>query len=334
MIKLGEMQTLEVAKEVSFGVYLREEGDTNRENEVLLPTKFVPENTKKGDKIEVFVYKDSNDRIIATTQKPKLTLGEVGYLRVAEMSRIGAFLNWGLEKDLFLPFKEQIGELRLNGEYMVGIYIDKSNRLCATMNLFNVLRTDSPYKLNDKVTGTVFSMKRGLGAMVAVDNRYLGLIHEGELYRPVHIGDKLELRVSTVKPDGKLDLSFKDAPQMQIDKDGQKIYSKLQKNGGKLNFNDNSSPQAIIENFNMSKSSFKKAIGRLLKKNLIVITKYGIELPNESNKTEFIRSKRSSSNNFRRGTSSRPSGNRNARDTRDNRSSRDSRDNRSKDKRR
>lgn len=278
MIRLGEMQTLIVAREVDFGVYLREKEDDKREDDVLLPIKQVPEGTKPGDKIEVFVYKDSSDRIIATTKRPKLTIGEIGFLKVVEISKIGAFLNWGLEKDLFLPYKEQVSEIRVNGEYMVGIYIDKSQRLCATMNLYNVLRTDSPYKVNDKVTGTVFSLRRGLGAMIAVDGKYLGMIHEKEILKPLHIGDNVELRVNQVKEDGKLGLSLKDSPRMQIDKDGEKVYNKLIKNKGFLPFNDDSRPEEIAENFNMSKSSFKRAIGNLMKRKLIIINRKGIEL--------------------------------------------------------
>lgn len=283
MIKLGEVQTLLVAKEVDFGVYLKENVDDKKGEDVLLPIKQVPEGLKLGDKIEVFVYKDSNDRIIATTKKPKLAVGEVGYLKVVEITKIGAFLNWGLEKDLFLPYKEQIGEIRVNGEYMVSIYIDKSQRLCATMNLYNVLRTDSPYKVNDKVKGTVFSLRRGLGAMIAVDGKYLGMIHEKELFKPLHIGDIVEVRVNQVKEDGKLSLSLKDAPRMQIDKDGELIYNRLVKSKGSLPYNDESNPEEIKKNFNMSKSSFKKAIGNLMKRKLIVITKNGIELANDKN---------------------------------------------------
>jgi len=312
MIKLGEMQTLVVAKEVEFGVYLREHEDDKKENDVLLPIKQVPEGTKKGDKLEVFVYKDSNDRIIATTKKPKLTIGEIGYLKVAEISKIGAFLNWGLEKDLFLPYKEQIGEIRVNGEYMVGIYIDKSQRLCATMNLYNVLRTDSPYKVNDKVKGTVFSLRRGLGAMIAVDGKYLGMIHEKELLRAPNIGDEVELRVNQVKEDGKLSLSLKDSPRMQIDKDGERIYNKLVKNNGKLAFNDDSSPELIKENFNMSKASFKKAIGNLMKRKLIVITRTGIELADENK--SLTKDNRRSKNNSRPKENARPKDNSRSKD--------------------
>jgi len=286
MMKLGEMQELEVAKIVNIGAYLQSEDKEKTEDRVLLPIKQVPAGTKVGDKINVFVYRDSDDKIIATVKKPKITLGEIATLKVVEMSRIGAFLNWGLEKDLFLPFKEQIGDIRLNGEYMVGLYIDKSDRLCATMNLFKVLRTDSPYKVNDIVKGTVFSLKRGLGAMVAVDNKYLGLIHEGEIIKPLHPGQSVEVRVSNIKEDGKLDLSLKDAPRLQIDKDGEKIIKVLIRNKGSLPLNDDSSPEEVNKILGMSKSSFKKASGRLMKRSLIIMTKNGIEMLSDDEKQQ------------------------------------------------
>lgn len=293
MIRLGEIQELEVVKKVDFGVYLKSpdsnlesENGKEKEEKVLLPIKQVPKDVKIGDKIEVFIYRDSSDRIISTINRPKIVMGEIGFLRVAEISRIGAFLKWGLEKDLFLPFKEQIGDIRLNGEYMVGLYIDKSNRLCATMNLFKVLRTDSPYKVNDLVKGTVFSLKRGLGASVAVDGKYLGLIHEGEILKPLKAGDEVELRISNIKEDGKLDLSLKDSPKLQINMDADKIFSLLAKNKGFIPINDNTSPEVIKEKLGMSKASFKKAVGRLLKKGLIEITRDGIKIANKENKID------------------------------------------------
>ena len=289
MIKLGGMQELEVAKKVDIGVYLKSEDNEKPEDRVLLPAKQVPADAKIGDRIKVFIYKDSNDRVIATVKRPRIVMGEIAALKVVEMSRIGAFLNWGLEKDLFLPFKEQIGDIKLNGEYMVGLYIDKSNRLCATMNLFKVLRTDSPYKVNDLVKGTVFSLKRGLGAMVAVDGKYLGLIHEGELIKPLHSGQTVEVRVSNIKEDGKLDLSLKDAPKLQIDKDGEKIIKTLIRNKGSLSLNDDSSPEEINRVLGMSKSSFKKAAGHLMKKKVIIMTKSGIKIPEDDAKQQPVR---------------------------------------------
>jgi uncharacterized protein len=287
MIKLGEIQELEVFKKMDFGVYLKSSEDEKGENRILLPKKQVPENTEIGDKLSVFVYRDSNDRIISTVNRPKIVIGEIGFLKVVEISKIGAFLNWGLEKDLFLPYKEQIGEIRNNGEYMVGLYVDKSDRLCATMNLFKVLRTDSPYKVNDIVKGTVFSLKRGLGAMVAVEGRYLGLIHEGEILKPLRSGDEVEVRISHIKEDGKLDLSLKDAPKLQIDRDGDRIFNALAKNKGQLPLNDNSDPAKINEILGMSKSSFKKGVGRLMKRGMVEITKDGIKLSNKKEKPIF-----------------------------------------------
>jgi len=285
MIKLGEMQELEITKKVDFGVYLKSFDDLKGEDRVLLPLKQVPEDANVGDKIKVFIYKDSSDRTIATTKRPKLVIGEIAYLKVVQMTRIGAFLNWGLEKDLFLPFKEQIGEIKLNGEYLFGLYIDKSERLCATMNLFKVLGTDSPYKVNDMVKGTVFSLKRGLGAMVAVEGKYLGLIHEGEILKPLHAGDIVEVRVSHVKEDGKLDLSLKDAPRLQIDNDGEKILNAVVKSKGLLPLNDDSNPEDIKNLIGLSKSSFKKAAGRLMKRNVIEMTSEGIRLTDGNKKT-------------------------------------------------
>ncbi len=289
MIKLGEIQELEVAKKTDIGVYLKSQDTDKPKDWVLLPKKQVPSGAKIGDKIKVFIYRDSDDRIIATVKRPKIVMGEIAALRVVEKSRIGAFLDWGLEKDLFLPFKEQVGDIRLNGKYLVGLYIDKSDRLCATMNLFKVLRTDSPYKVNDTVTGTVFSLKRGLGAMVAVEGKYLGLIHEGELLKPLRPGQTVKVRVSNIKEDGKLDLSLKDAPKLQIDKDGEKILKILIKNKGFLPLNDDSRPEDINRMLNMSKSSFKKAVGRLMKKRLVVMTYEGIEMLDEDAKTPPVR---------------------------------------------
>lgn len=283
MIKLGEMQELTVAQKKDFGVYLKSSDNEKSEDKVLLPIKQVPADIEIGDKINVFIYRDSDDKIIATVKRPKLVMGEIAYLKVVQITRIGAFMNWGLEKDLFLPFKEQIGEIKLNGEYLVGLYIDKSDRLCATMNLFKVLRTDSPYKVNDNVKGTVFSLKRGLGATVAVDGKYLGLIHEGEILKPLRPGDVVEVRVSHIKEDGKLDLSLKDAPKLQIDKDGEKILSILIKHKGFLSINDDTDPETINKVLGLSKSSFKKAAGRLMKRKVIEMNRDGIKLLKSNN---------------------------------------------------
>lgn len=293
MIKLGHMQKLEVIKEEEYGLYLKNKKDKSGEK-VLLPKKQVPKNTNVGDEIEVFIYKDSKDRLIATTKKPKIMLGEIASLKVVDKTKIGAFMNWGLDRDLFLPFKQQTSQIRVNGEYLVGMYIDKSKRLCATMDIHKVLTTDSPYKADDKVKGTLYSMVRGLGAFVAVDDKYHGLIHEKELRGHHRIGEKIECRVIKVKEDGKLDLSLKEKALKQMDKDAEKIYKKLIKNDGKLPYNDNSSPAKINDEFGMSKSSFKRAIGRLLKAKKIRITSKGIVLLSEDEQKSEQRNRKPS----------------------------------------
>ena len=203
MIELGKMQKLEVIRKTQIGVYLNSKNDKDKDD-ILLPKNQVPQEIEIGDEIEVFVYKDSEDRTISTVKKPKLTIGELAVLRVVETTNIGAFLDWGLEKDLFLPFREQVGKVIEGGTYLVGLYIDSSNRLCATMNIYNLLSTQSPYKENDRVHGTVYSISKELGAFVAVDNKYQGLIPNKELYGNYNQGDNIEVRIKKVRPDGKL----------------------------------------------------------------------------------------------------------------------------------
>lgn len=277
MIELGKVQKLQVIREAEFGVYLNAK-DSKAEADILLPIKQVPEGINKGDEIEVFVYKDSEDRLIATTNRPKLVLGEVGVLRVAETTRIGAFLDWGLEKDLLLPFKEQIGKVERGKEYLVGLYVDKSNRLCATMKVHRILSSDSPYKVDDKINGIIYRINKDMGAFVAVDNKYDAMIPKHELYWTYRIGDKIEARVTKVREDGKLALSLREKGQIQTDEDVIRVLTKMIKNGGVLMLNDDSSPEEIKEQLNMSKSAYKKVIGRLLKDKKIEIIKNGVRL--------------------------------------------------------
>jgi len=230
MIFLGEIQKLKVKRKTSFGVYLTDR-EGNGKEEVLLPKREVPKDIKVGDAVEVFVYRDSEDRLIATTRRPKLTLGEVGLLKVKDITKIGAFLDWGLEKDLFLPFKEQTSKLEKGNKYLVALYIDKSDRLCATMKIKDFLRTDSPYKENDWVMGTIYSIHEDIGAFVAVDNKYEGLIPKKELIGVYAPGDEVKARVTRVKEDGKLDLSLREKSYIQIEKDAEKILAKLKEEG-------------------------------------------------------------------------------------------------------
>ena len=276
MIELGKIQDLKIIRETPIGVYLNTSEDSDY-NDILLPQKQVPEGAEIGDDVEVFVYRDSEDRIIATTNTPAITLGELAVLKVVETTEIGAFLNWGLEKDLFLPFNEQIFKVEKGRKYLFGLYVDKSDRISATMYVERLLRADSPYKENDRITGIIYSIKEDFGALVAVDNKYFGLIHASDFYGNYKVGSKISARVVKAREDGKLDLSLREKAFKQVEIDADLILKYLNRNDGFLPFNDNSSPEEINKQFSMSKGAFKKAIGSLFKAKLIKITEEGIE---------------------------------------------------------
>jgi len=271
MIQLGEKQKLKVVKKVDFGVYLAEESQS--ETRVLLPARQVPQGTEPGDEIEVFIYKDSKDRIISTTREPRLKLGEFAPLTVLSVQKIGAFLDWGLEKDLFLPYKEQMGKVQEQDEILVRLYIDKSRRLCASMNdIYELLSTGSPYKAGDAVQGRVYEFSGNFGTFVAVDDKYSAMIPRHEDCSFLRIGDVIEARVTGVKPDGKLDLTLRKKAYMQMDQDAQRVMEVIEEYAGVLPFNDKSSPEVIFREMKMSKNAFKRAVGRLYKERKIEIT--------------------------------------------------------------
>lgn len=274
MLKLGEKQKLRVVKEVEFGVYLADEADM--EERVLLPAKQVPSGTENGSEIEVFLYRDSKDRMIATVHEPLLKMGEVTRLKVADVNKYGAFLDWGLEKDLFLPFKQQTIRVSPGDTPLVSLYIDKSGRLCATMNVYHDLSTESPYKKDDRVTGYVYESSPEFGMFVAVDDQYSGLIPKRELYEEVRIGDTVVCRVAAVREDGKLDLSIREKAYLQIEADAQKILDVIDSFDGVLPFNDKAAPEVIKREMQMSKNEFKRAVGHLLKNGKIEIKEKAI----------------------------------------------------------
>jgi uncharacterized protein len=276
MIELGKIQKLEVIRFTQHGAYLNTSGD-KADEDILLPQNQVPQGTDTGNEIEVFVYKDSEDRMIATVKKPKLTVGEMAVLKVAEMTKVGAFLDWGLDKDLLLPFKEQVGEIKKDKEYLVALYVDNSKRLCATMRVYPLLSSSSPYKAKDRVHGIVINISAEWGCFVAVDNLYHGLIYTKELYSALAIGDKIDARVIKVRPDGKLELSMRELAFKEIEGDARLVLEKLKLNKGVLPLNDDSAPESIKTQLNMSKGAFKRAVGRLLKEGAIKITDTGIE---------------------------------------------------------
>jgi hypothetical protein len=274
-MKLGEKQILTVVKTVEFGIYLAE--DQESETRVLLPAKQVPEGTKLHDKLEVFLYKDSKDRLIATTNEPKLTIGGFALLRVAQVTKVGAFLDWGLEKDLLLPYKEQLRKVKEGDEVLVTLYIDKSKRLCATMEgLYHLLPTDSPYKKGDTVTGRIYEFSDNFGTFVAVDDKYSARIPAFENTSTLKIGDVIEAKVTNVKEDGKLDLTIREKAYIQMNADAEEVLKILDEFGGVLPFNDKASPEIIKRETHMSKNAFKRAVGHLYKERLIEFTEKGI----------------------------------------------------------
>ena len=270
-MRLGEKQTLYIVKKVDFGVYLAEcHNDT--ENRVLLPLKQVPPGAAVGEQIEVFLYKDSKDRWIATTNTPKLMMGEVAELTVAQTGKIGAFLDWGVEKDLLLPFRQQVKKVKEGDRVLVSLYIDKSERLCATMNVYHNLRSDSPYHVDDQVVGRAYASSDEFGMFVAVDNLYSALIPKKELYGQVELGEDLRARVTRVQPDGRLVLSIREKGYLQIQEDAERLLDIIDSYDGVLPFNDKVSPAIILRETGMSKNEFKRAVGSLLKAGKIQIT--------------------------------------------------------------
>ncbi len=271
MFKLGKKQKLVIVKEVDFGVYLSEGTGETADDRVLLPKKQVPDGKNIGDELEVFIYKDSSDRMIATTNTPKLCVGETGMLRVSQVTPIGAFLDWGLEKDILLPYKEQTTEVKENDEVLVTVYIDKSSRLAASMNVYERLSCDSSYKKDDVAKGLVYQIIDNFGAFVAVDNKYSALIPKKELFGDIKVGDVISARVTGIKPDGKIDLSVREKAHIQIKKDVERIMEMFDRYDGVLPFTDKASPEIIKRETGMSKNEFKRAVGNLLKNGAIEI---------------------------------------------------------------
>lgn len=278
MVEIGKRQTLKVIRSKDFGVYLAE-GEEDKDA-VLLPRKQVPEGLKAGGEIEVFVYLDSSDRPIATVNEPLITLGELARLKVASVGNIGAFMDWGLERDILMPFKEMVGKVREGKEYLVYMYMDKSNRPCVSMRLYNHLSTDSPFEKGEQVEGYVYQINERMGAFVAVQDKYQGLIPKQELHRKLRIGETISLRVSEVREDGKLNLSMNRPVYQQMEEDSEMVYQAILSYDGVLPFTDKASPEVIEREMGLSKNAFKRAVGRLLKEDRIEIHERNIVIKN------------------------------------------------------
>ena len=281
MIEIGKFQNLKITNFTSFGAYL-DAGTGVRHDNILLPIKQLPEDSKEGDELEVFIYRDSEERLIATRKKPLAQLGKLAYLKVTAKTQIGAFLDIGLERGLFLPFHEQKFPIQVGKGYLVKVYLDKSQRLSATTEIYEYLSAESPYQKNDKVAGTVYSVNPDIGAFVAVDNKYMGLIPVNEYFSELREGDQVESRVIRVREDGKLDLSPRELSYIQMDNDTLKILQGIKNHEGFLALNDKSSPLEIQSRLHLSKAAFKRALGKLLKENKVTQTDGGLkEIPSD-----------------------------------------------------
>lgn len=279
MLQAGEKQNLVIVKETGFGVYLAESKESAER--VLLPKKEVGAQAKLGDALEVFLYRDSSDRLIATRREPVLTLGKTAVLKVKDVTKIGAFLDWGLEKDLLLPFHEQTAKVYPGEECLVALYLDKSGRLCATMRVYPYLLKNSPYRPGDEVHGRVYELSGNFGAFVAVDDRYSGLVPRRESgVEELKVGDRVHARVTGVKEDGKLDLSIREKAYLQMDEDAEYVMQVIEEFDGVLPFSDKANPETIRREFGLSKNAFKRAVGRLLKEGRIEITENRIRKVN------------------------------------------------------
>lgn len=274
MLRLGERQTLKFIKKTDFGIYV----GVNEEEKVLLPKKQVPENLKIGDDIDVFIYRDSSDRLIATVKQPLINLGNLAVLTVKATGKIGAFLDWGLEKDLLLPFKEQTYSVKEGESYLVALYIDKSNRLAATMKVHRYLKNAAKYQKDDVVKGIIYEINNNIGAFVAVDNMYYGLIPKKEMHSRMTVGEEIQARVTDVREDGKLNLSLNKKAYLQIEEDSEKILSVINEYTGILPYGEKVSPDIIARDFGISKNAFKRAIGHLYKEGKIDITEKSIKI--------------------------------------------------------
>lgn len=273
---LGRVSRLYVTRFTGNGVYLS--SYEYPELSVLLPNNQVPKGVEKGDILSVFLYKDSEDRLIATMSEPYIALGQIARLRVTDVTNIGAFLDWGLAKDLFLPFKEQTHRVKKGEEVLAALYIDKSSRLCATMHIYDYLISRGDFRIGDHVTGLVYEIVDSFGVFVAVEDKYSALIPHNEMNREIQVGDTVHARIKEIREDGKLTLSLQEKLPVQMGMDAEAILEKLKRAGGSLPFHDKTSPEIIKREFSMSKNAFKRAIGRLMKENKIEILKDGIRL--------------------------------------------------------
>lgn len=274
MVKVGEYNTLRVLREVDFGVYLDDEQEG-----ILLPKRFVPEGTKVGDELSVFLYHDSESRLIATTQKPKGTVGEIVKLKAVSVTPQGAFLDWGLMKDIFVPKSKQQSGMREGADYLVKIYVDEqTGRVAATEKIEPFLSNESlSVKEMDVVDLTVYR-RTDIGYVVIINSIHTGVLHFNEIYQEIETGKKFKGFIKKIRPDNKIDVVVGKPGYNRVEDEAQKIMRLLSENSGYLPYHDKSDPDEIYSYFGMSKKAFKMTTGSLYKQRKIIFTKTGIKL--------------------------------------------------------
>ncbi len=275
-IKPGQYNTLRVVKKVDFGIYL----DGGEMGEILMPAKWVPDGTAPDDLLEVFIYFDSEDRPIATTLKPKAVVGEFTFLEVMDVTNIGAFLDWGLDKDVLVPFKEQKAKMEQGKKYLVYLYLDpRTKRIVASARIEKYLDVEPADYVQGQEVNLIIWIRSEMGYKAIVDQKHLGLLYKNEIFSEIHTGEKLKGYISQVRPDGKIDLSLqKQGFENQVDELSERILRLLKEEEGFLPVMDKTPPEQIYQMFNMSKKNFKKALGNLMKRKIISIGENGISL--------------------------------------------------------
>ena len=276
-ILLGDYNRLTIVKTVDFGIYL----DGGEAGEILLPSRYVPQHYQIGDQLEVFLYLDQEERIVATTEHPLAKVGDFAYLEVAWVNQFGAFLNWGLMKDLFCPFREQKKRMEKGHSYIVHVHLDPdSYRIMASAKIDRYLEAPSNLRLHQEVDLLVWQ-KTDLGFKVIIDNRYAGLVYDDQVFRPLHTGDRLRGFIDALRPDGKVDVTLQHTGRRLTEDFAEQLLDYLRHNGGICELGDKSDPELIKERFQVSKKTYKRAVSDLYKRRLILITDNGIQLVSE-----------------------------------------------------
>ena len=276
MIYIGRMNRMKVVKHVDFGVYL----DGQDEGEILLPRKDVPHDTEVGDRLHVFIYRDSDDRLIATTKRPLVQVGEAAYLKVKQQNNVGTFMDWGLPKDLLVPFNEQAWPMNEGRNVVIYCYLDENtNRIAGTTKFHRHLSEDgrNVFQEGDAVNGMVAAQTE-LGYKIILNNTHIGLLYKNEVFKPMRFGHELKVFIKQIREDGRIDLSIAASNQDVRDELEEKIMAYLKAHDGVSHITDKSPPNVIYDTFNASKANFKRALGRLYKKRLVSLDETQVRL--------------------------------------------------------